>query len=268
MAKQALVVDSDYFFVEFLSDLLEKRGYEVTKAHNGKEAVARLEKGPVDILFADVFLQKVDGRQLIEFSRLKFNGDRFPIVLISGTMVEQLGNHDELGADYYIAKGPIDLLRTSLNNFLTELETNPLGAARDKSVLKAGHVYPRRDAMELINSLRFHRAVFESMGMGVILIDRDTRIMFANAAAYELLGCSALDLLNRPVGELFSERDAAKLIRAFKRLAESTQRMRSRLKFDTASGDIGAVVTAIRSDNQTHGWMMVIDGRVLDEIPS
>ena len=264
MAKQALVVDNDYFFVEFLSDLLETRGYEVTKAYDGKEAVARLEKGPVDILFADVFLHKVDGRQLIEFSRLKFDGNRFPIVIISGTVVEQLGKHEELGADYYIAKGPSSILRARLNDFLTALENNPLGAPGDKAILKPGHVYPRRDAMELIDSLRFHRAVFESTGLGVMLIDRDTRILSANPAACKILGRSAVDLLNRPCAELFFDREAAKLIRAFKRLAQAGQPIRVKMNLDRESGDIRAVITAIRLDNETPGWVMVIDGPGLE----
>jgi PAS domain S-box-containing protein len=264
MAKQALVVDSDYFFVEFLSELLETRGYEVAKAYDGKEAVARLEQGPVDILFADVFLHKVDGRQLIEFSRMKFDGHRFPIVIISGTVVEQLGKHDEIGADYYIAKGPINMLRDRLNLFLAELETNPPVAPKDKTVLKAGHVYPRRDAMELINSLRFHRAVFESAGLGIILIDRDTRILSANPAAYGILDCSALELLNRPCAELFSDREAAKLIRVLKRLAQAAQPIRAKMNLHRESRDIRVVVTAIQLDNEKPGWVMLIDGPGLE----
>ena len=44
MAKKALVVDNDFFFVEFLTELLENKGYEVTKAYDGKEGVSRLEE--------------------------------------------------------------------------------------------------------------------------------------------------------------------------------------------------------------------------------
>ena len=43
MQKKALVVDSDFFFVEFLSELLVKRGYQVIKAYDGKEAIGKLE---------------------------------------------------------------------------------------------------------------------------------------------------------------------------------------------------------------------------------
>ena len=60
MDKKVLVVDSDYFFVEFLTELLNKRGYEVLKAYNGKEGIALLEDMAVDIVFADLVLPKVD----------------------------------------------------------------------------------------------------------------------------------------------------------------------------------------------------------------
>jgi CheY-like chemotaxis protein len=41
MSKSALVVDNDFFFVEFLTEFLEKRGYEVIKAYDGKEAITK-----------------------------------------------------------------------------------------------------------------------------------------------------------------------------------------------------------------------------------
>ena len=41
--KTAMVVDNDFFFVEFLCELLEKRGYRVIKAYNGKEGIAKLD---------------------------------------------------------------------------------------------------------------------------------------------------------------------------------------------------------------------------------
>ena len=50
MSKKALVTDNDFFFVEFLAELLEKRGYEVIKAGDGKEAISKLEKKSVDVL--------------------------------------------------------------------------------------------------------------------------------------------------------------------------------------------------------------------------
>ncbi|MBW2582535.1 MAG: response regulator, partial [Deltaproteobacteria bacterium] len=125
MQKKVLVVDSDYFFVEFLSELLTKRGYKVLKAYNGKEGIAKLEDDMVDMIFADLVLPKVDGRQFFKFIRNKYNGNQIPMVALSGTMIEQIGSLNEIGADFYIAKGPIDQLTIKLNEFMAEIETRP-----------------------------------------------------------------------------------------------------------------------------------------------
>ena len=56
MSKRALVVDNDFFFLEFFSELLEKRGYEVIKAQGGKDGISKLGRGPVDFLFLELIM--------------------------------------------------------------------------------------------------------------------------------------------------------------------------------------------------------------------
>ena len=118
MQKKALIVDSDFFFVEFLSELLTKRGCLAIKAYDGKEGIGKLEEFTVDILFADLVLPKIDGKQLFRFIRKKYIDRYFPIIALSGIMIENLGSLDEIGADYFIAKGPTDKLKVKLNDFL------------------------------------------------------------------------------------------------------------------------------------------------------
>jgi PAS domain-containing protein len=90
---------------------------------------------------------------------------------------------DDIGADYYIAKGPIDKLEVRLNEFITGIESRPDLPPAEKKILQTGGVFPRRDAMELLVSLEFYRVVIDSMGVGIIIIDKDTRIINANASA-------------------------------------------------------------------------------------
>jgi len=180
MQKKAMVVDSDYFFVEFLSELLSKRGYAVLKAYDGKEGVALLENDTIDVLFSDLVLPKVDSRRFFQFIRDKYNGCNIPIVAISGIMIEQLGALNETGADYFIAKGPIDQLTIKLYDFMTEFEARPLPSPVEKKVLATGNVFPRRDAMMLLDSLQYHQAVIECAAAGIIVVDSDTRIVNAN----------------------------------------------------------------------------------------
>ena len=140
MQKKALIVDSDFFFIEFLSELLTKRGYQVIKAYDGKEGIGKLEDFTVDILFADLVLPKIDGKQLFRFIRKKYHGRYFPMIALSGTMIENLGSLDEIGADYFIAKGPTNGLKIKLNDFLTEMETQRFSPPAEKKILAPGNI--------------------------------------------------------------------------------------------------------------------------------
>jgi PAS domain S-box-containing protein len=269
MQKKALVVDNDYFFVEFLSELLAKRGYQVIKAYNGKEGIAKLENGAFDIIFSDLVLPKIDGRQFIKFVRNKYNGHHFPVVALSGIMIEQLGSLHEIGADYYIAKGPIDLLAVKLNEFMAEMETQSFQPSSEKEVLATGNVYPRRDAMELMNSLFFHQAVIESTAVGIIIVDDDTRILNANQAALEIIGISSADALSRPIAELFSIEEQAELINGLKQVKRQSEKKKYTFFASYRSQVVGISISAINLDDAVVGWVVVLDPAWQDdpEIP-
>jgi len=258
MQKKALVVDNDYFFVEFLTELLEKRGYQVFKAYNGKQGIAQLEDKTVEILFSDLILQKIDGRQFFKFVRDKFNGSRFPLVALSGSMIEQLGSLHEIGADYYIAKGPIEELAVKLNEFLTTLETRNYMPASQPEVLAAGNVFPRRDAMELMNSLQFHQAVIECAGAGILVVDDDTRIINANPAALEIIGKSCIDILNRPVADLFSAEDRVELVDGLKQVKrqDDTKNISFYVRFHSRL--IGVTLSTITVQNNVAGRVVIL----------
>jgi PAS domain S-box-containing protein len=259
MEKKALVVDNDYFFVEFLSELLVKRGYQVLKAYNGKEGIAKLENDAVDIIFSDLVLPKVDGRQFFKFVRSKYNGSQFPMVALSGTMIEQLGSLHEIGADYYIAKGPIAQLAVKLNEFMAEMETQSFLPPSEKEVLATGNVYPRRDAMELMNSLLFHQAVIESAAVGIIIVDDDTRILNANQAALGIIGTSSVDVLNRPIAELFSTEEQAELINGLKRVKRQPEVKKYAFFASCRSQVVGISISAISLKDAAAGWVVVLE---------
>jgi PAS domain S-box-containing protein len=258
MSQKALVVDSDFFFVEFLSDLLAKRGYQVLKAYDGKEGIAKLENGTVDILFADLVLPKIDGRQLFNFIRRKYNGNLFPTVALSGTMIEQLGSLDEIGADYYIAKGPIDQLALKLNEFMTELETQSPPPPLEKTVLATGNVYPRRDAMELINALNYHQAVIKSAPVGIIIVDDDTRILNANPAAMEIIGSRSVDAINRPIADLFAASERGEIIRGLKLVKRQPELKEFSIFSTFRNRIIRTFIATISLKDDTVGWIMVL----------
>ena len=122
MPKIGMVIDNDFFFVEFLAETLEKRGYQIIRGYDGKEAIAKLNEGPVNLLFLDVIMPKIDGPTVIRFIREKYPDHPFPIVAVSSTFLERGEDFSEIGADFYFAKGPLEQMSEQLHRLLENLE--------------------------------------------------------------------------------------------------------------------------------------------------
>ncbi len=259
MSKKALVVDADYFFVEFVSELLAKRGYAVTKAYDGKDGISKLEDLPHDIMFVDLVMPKVDGSQFIDFVRLKYGPNHFPIVALSGVMVEQLGSLNEIGADYYIAKGPIDKLTVQLNGLMAEIETRPQSPPNRIKIMQTGGVYPRRDAVGLLNALKFHQAVIESLAVGVMVVDIDARIVNVNPVAFEILGKAATEVINRPVLDVFPPEAKPKLGGALKQVTQLPEKTKMSFLSDFNNRSIRTSISAISQPSGASGWVLVLE---------
>ena len=102
---RVLVVDDDKNICELLRLYLEKDGYGVILAHDGEEAIVKINALKPDIILLDVMLPGIDGWQVCREVRKKSN---VPIIMItakSETFDKVLGL--ELGADDYIVK-PFD----------------------------------------------------------------------------------------------------------------------------------------------------------------
>ena len=55
----------------------------MVKGYDGKEGVSKLEETAYDVLFTGFIMPKIDGKQLIEYTRRKFCTNRFPIIAVS-----------------------------------------------------------------------------------------------------------------------------------------------------------------------------------------
>jgi DNA-binding NtrC family response regulator len=77
-----LVVDDDSEVLSTLADALREEGYEVDTAHDGAQALGKLESGPFDLVVTDIRMPHVDGMAL--FERLRDFSPRPEVILITG----------------------------------------------------------------------------------------------------------------------------------------------------------------------------------------
>ena len=101
-----LLVDDEEAITDNLAPLLERSGYEVAVAEDGKAALDRLEGFSPDLIVSDIMMPRLDGREMLR--RLRRDGNWIPVILLTqvGSSTERAMALDE-GADDYINK-PFD----------------------------------------------------------------------------------------------------------------------------------------------------------------
>lgn len=258
MQKTALVVDNDFFFVEFLSELLEKRGYAVMKAYDGKEGIAKLQTEKIDLMFADIVMPKIDGTGLIGFARTKYPENCFPIVAVSGTIIEHLGSLDKIGADYYIAKGPMEKMAIKVNEFMNKMDENSFEAEDTENIVESGSLFPRREAVDLLDSLHFQKSIIECLGVGVMILDSDTRILGVNKTVLKIFKKTTAELLNYLITDIFRSEDKPKLIDALKRIVHDSK-LDNTIFTTIIDSEIRVIVTLLIVEDKKVGWILALE---------
>jgi len=257
--KKALVIDNDFFFVEFLAELLEQRGYEVMKAYDGKEGISKLKEGSVDVIFVDLVMPKVDGKQFITFVRNRFPEHAFPLVSVSGTIIEQMDDLNKIGADYYIAKGPMEQMEDQFNRFMEKFEQQPSAVSSGDGVMEAGKLSPRQITVELMDSVGFYQAILRNIGIGIIVVDRDARIISANPPALAVLDKALEEVINVPVTGIVPKTARQHLIGALKSVLETEGQRRVTCYASIRSQEIRMIISPLTIKDKVSGWIIAME---------
>jgi PAS domain S-box-containing protein len=113
--KKILVVDDDKSLVRSLKYRLEKRGFSVDTAYNGKEAIEVAEGQHPNLILLDIVMPEMDGYEVMKVLKHKSDTSAIPIVVMTG--VENVGGKVKalsVGATEYLNKstGFDQLLKT------------------------------------------------------------------------------------------------------------------------------------------------------------
>ena len=106
---RVLVVDDEKSNVQLLSRFLNRGGYDVATACNGREALERVSESVPDLVLLDVRMPVMDGLAVCQKLRSDFATRSLPIILLTAlnTLKDKLKGL-RLGVDDYIGK-PFDL---------------------------------------------------------------------------------------------------------------------------------------------------------------
>jgi class 3 adenylate cyclase len=112
MTNQAkiLIVDDEADIVEVLADLIEAKGYAVSTAATGPEALAQIEREQPDLVLLDVMMPDMTGYEVCRKIRQNPATVFLPVVMLTAmdANVERI-NGIEAGADDFLSKPPSHL---------------------------------------------------------------------------------------------------------------------------------------------------------------
>lgn len=83
MSKKALTVDDSKTMREMVSFTLKNVGYDIIEAEDGKDAIAKLNKQPVDVIVTDLNMPNMNGIELIRELRAMPEYKFTPILMLT-----------------------------------------------------------------------------------------------------------------------------------------------------------------------------------------
>jgi signal transduction histidine kinase len=137
--RRILIVDDEPVNIQVLTNLLTIRNYSVSKAYNGLEALAMIEKGEeFDLVLLDVMMPKMSGYEVCQRLRERYSLSDLPIVMLTAkNQVQDIVLGFQSGANDYLQK-PFDkeelLARVRTLLELKNAMTAAMAAAKAKSL--------------------------------------------------------------------------------------------------------------------------------------
>ena len=231
-----LIVDDAPTNLKLLRTQLESEGHAVFEAHDGVDALALLERQPVDVVISDILMPRMDGYRLSYEIRQHARLRDLPIILCTSTYTspgdEKLAL--DVGADKCLKK---PFLFETLVAALYEVIAMPHAALQPKALLEVDVLKEYSEwlvskleerALQLEQSTRDLaerearlRAIFENEPECVKLLAADGALLEMNSAGLRMLEADSLQqVVNRCIYPLVVEEHRA----VFRELTEKVFR--------------------------------------------
>jgi len=118
MNKRILIVDDEVRMQRILQLMLEKLGFEVVRAGNGREALDILTRESADLLLTDMRMPEMDGMQLLR--ELRAAGNPIPAIVITayGTIASAVEAMKNGASDYIIRPFEMETVQVAVKRAL------------------------------------------------------------------------------------------------------------------------------------------------------
>lgn len=105
MSKKILIVEDEIILLEAYEMVLRSVGYDVTLAHDGKEALEITQDLEPDLILLDLRMPKMSGIEFLQHYQKTANHPEVKIVVFSNLDADnEIQEAYELGAEKYVLK--------------------------------------------------------------------------------------------------------------------------------------------------------------------
>lgn len=219
MKKKILVVDNQPVILKLMTNLLEKEGHDVKTALDGLAALEILKTFVPDVMFVDMIMPPISGDKLCRVIRRMPELQDVYIVILSAIVAEEELDFVGFGANACIAKGPFKTVSKHILNVLGKAGKEDASLAT-KKVMGLEDIYQREITRELLSSRRHLEAILRNVSEGIIELNLEDKIIYANDTAATLLGVPEEKLLGADFSSLFEEDKREKIKSLIEVIAE------------------------------------------------
>jgi diguanylate cyclase (GGDEF)-like protein len=104
-SSKILVVDDSRMQLDWLVQVLEREGYAVTSASDGKEAIRKVRTDPPDLVLLDMILPDMDGLEVLRIIKARPEDQFIPVIILSvKSDLDSKVTGLRIGADDFLAK--------------------------------------------------------------------------------------------------------------------------------------------------------------------
>jgi sigma-B regulation protein RsbU (phosphoserine phosphatase) len=164
-----LVVDDSETSRHLLTRRLERQGYTVTTAVNGRQALELVRAQPFDLLLLDIMMPELNGYQVLETLKADPTLKHLPVIMISALdEIDSVVRCVEMGADDYLPK-PFNptLLRARIGASLEKKRLRDQEQRTYQALLES----QKQLAAELVEAAEYVRSLLPAPLSGEVATD-------------------------------------------------------------------------------------------------
>lgn len=201
-----LVIDDDFVGRMLLQDILTQFGYDVITAVDGAEGLRKAREERPSVVITDVLMPGMDGYQLLREVRRDSAIRDVPVIFYTGTYIDRRDEElaQDLGVTLFLTKPkePQEIVDAVKDAVEAGSMPRSGGQVVDEPVFL--RLYNERLVSKLKNKVEeserarlFLDSVMESIGDGLVVIDRNYMILHANSAAAATIGLEKAEIIGK-----------------------------------------------------------------------